>query len=174
MQTSDSEDEPFQVYCLADRYFNHTLHVDVFSCSEDSVLHVMDEAMNYYAVRYLRKPLAEALWRMLRFCCIDLYFKTLDLIADGAGKTLLQQSSKQKWISSMSRLCEYLFESPNSMTIVESVMQKALIFGNYFRVCILAEVASMHAHSELQQRICMPLQALYCSNSSPISWYNFN
>ena len=83
------------------------------------VLHVVDEATNYQAARWLSNVSADAIWQALRLCWIDVYVGPPDIITHDAGNGFtagqFQASADMLRITTKG----IPVESPQSMSTVE-------------------------------------------------------
>ena len=102
-----------------DKQFNSTIYVDVLYINGRPVLHVVDEATNYQAARWLPNVAADTIWQALRLCWIDVYVGPPDVIAHDAGKGFIagqfQASADMLHITTKG----IPVESPQSMATVE-------------------------------------------------------
>ena len=102
-----------------EREFNQTIYVDVCYLNGRPALHVVDEATNYQAARWLPAVSATAIWQALRLCWIDVYIGPPDVIAHDAGKGFVagefQASADMLHIATK----PIPVESPQSMSAVE-------------------------------------------------------
>lgn len=79
----------FKFNLREDKEFNHTIFVDIFYIDGRPILHVVDESTRYQAARWLPKISADAVWRALRMCWIDVYLGHPDFITHDAGKQFM-------------------------------------------------------------------------------------
>lgn len=121
--------EPCQIYAQKprrfkftlreDKDFNHSIYADVFYIDGKPVLHVVDEATNFQAAKWLKDMQAETLWRALRMCWIDVYVGPPDLVVHDAGKNFMANAFQANTDMLHIRTKSVPVESANSMTIVE-------------------------------------------------------
>lgn len=102
-----------------DKDFNHTVYVDIFYIESKPVLHVVDEATNFQAAKWLENMSSEALWRALRMCWIDVYLGPPDIVAHDAGKNFMGAAFQANTDMLHIRTKAVPVESANSMTVVE-------------------------------------------------------
>ena len=102
-----------------EKEFNGTIYVDVLYIDSRPVLHVVDEATNFQAARWLPNVAADIIWQALRLCWIDVYVGPPDVIAHDAGKGFtagqFQASADMLHITTKG----IPVESPQSMSPVE-------------------------------------------------------
>ena len=129
LEAISRECEPCQRHAQAPRRFKFALHdekqfnsiifVDVCYIESRPVLHVVDEATNYQAARWLPNVAADTIWQALRLCWIDVYVGPPDVIAHDAGKGFtagqFQASADMLHITTKG----IPVESPHSMSAVE-------------------------------------------------------
>lgn len=118
-QTYAKAPRRFKFALRKDKYFNHTVFVDIFYIDSKRVLYVVDEATRYQAASGLPTVAAESVWRTLRLCWIYICFWPPDILTHDAEKQLLAkvfQSNAE--LLHIDTKC-VPFESPNSMTYVE-------------------------------------------------------
>lgn len=65
--------------------FNHSIIVDVMYIDNHPVLHVVDEATNFQAARWLQNISSKHTWDAIRACWIDVYIGPPDYIVTDAG-----------------------------------------------------------------------------------------
>ena len=99
--------------------FNHSIYVDILYIDGRPMLHVVDEATNYQAARWLRSGTAEALWKALRLAWVDVYVGPPDIIAHDAGKNFMAQAFKNNTDFIHVQTKAVPVEAPQSMTVVE-------------------------------------------------------
>ncbi len=93
LRTSTSNSTSFFRFALRiEKLFNHTGFVDVTHIARKPVLHVLDEAAPYQRGIRLSEMIAEATWRALKLCWIDVYIGRTDLIAHDAGKHFIAEN----------------------------------------------------------------------------------
>jgi hypothetical protein len=86
-QTHGKAPGRFKFTLKDDPVFNHTIMVDIMYLEGNMpVLHVVDEATNFQAARFLDNVSAEHTWDALRLCWIDVYLGPPDVIKHDAGK----------------------------------------------------------------------------------------
>lgn len=109
----------FKFNLREDKDFNHTVFVDIFYIDKRPILHVVDESTRYQAARWLPTVSADAVWRALRMCWIDVYLGPPDVITHDAGKQFMARVFQSN--SEMLRIQTkgVPIESPNSMSFVE-------------------------------------------------------
>ena len=99
--------------------FNHIIYADICHIDDKPVLHVVDEATDYQAARWLTKMTAEAVWQALRICWIDAYLGPPDIIAHDAGKNFVAQAFQDNADTIHVETKGIPVECPQSMAVVE-------------------------------------------------------
>jgi hypothetical protein len=65
----------------------------------NSILHVIDEATRFQAVKWLQNVSAKHIWEMLCLCWIDVYLNSSDYILHDADKNFVNREFRQFVIS---------------------------------------------------------------------------
>lgn len=71
-----------------DSQFNSTIYVNLLWIDKKTILHVVDESTRYQAARWVPTVSAEALWKALYLCWIDVYMGPPDVIAHNTRKNV--------------------------------------------------------------------------------------
>ncbi len=91
--------ERFKFILKDDVNFNYSMIVNVMYIEKSSILHVVDEATRFQAIKWLQNISAKHTWKMLRLCWIDVYLKSSDHILHDADKNFVSREFRQFVIS---------------------------------------------------------------------------
>lgn len=76
----------FKLILRNDAQFIFTFYVNLFWIEKKTVLHVVKEGTRYQDPRYVHSFSVEKFLKKPRFCCIDVYSETWDVIDHDVGK----------------------------------------------------------------------------------------
>lgn len=109
----------FKFTIRENKEFNHTVYVDIFYIDNHPILHVVDEATNYQAAKWLRRVNTESVWKALKLCWIDVYIGPPEVIAHDAGKNFMSKEFQANAHLFDIKTKPIPVECPHSMTVVE-------------------------------------------------------
>ncbi len=125
--------------------FNYSVIVKVMYIENSSILHVVDEATRFQAVKWLQNITAKHIWDMLRLCWIDVYLSSSDHILHDADKNFVSKKFRQ-FVISMTIIIEFVsIKAHWSIDIVEKYhveLRKTyqMIFENLNETSISKEI----------------------------------
>lgn len=148
--------KPCQTYAQAPRRFkfalrdgkefNHTVFVDIFNIDKKPIIHVVDESTRYQAASSLPNVTADAVWRAMRLCWVNVYLGTPDIVTHDGGKQFIAKVFQTNAaLLHITTKCVPI-ESPNLMSYVERY--HAPIQHSY--KIVLAEAAELDAEAAFQ------------------------
>lgn len=145
-QTYAQAPRRFKFVLRDDKDFNHTVFVDIFYIDKKPILHVVDEATRYQAARWLPNVTADAVWRAMRLCWIDVYLGPPDIVTHDAGKQFIAKVFQTNAaLLHITTKCVPI-ESPNSMSYVERYHTP---IRHAYKI-VIAEATELDAEAALQ------------------------
>ncbi len=134
-----------------DLEFNFNVIVDIFYIEikleiNKSILHLVNEATRFQAGRWLKNITTRHVWNQLRFCWIDIYLESLDLITSDANKQFIVREFKQYASNMRIRINIVLVKTHHSIDMIERYHESL----RRIYVIITAKIVEIDPNSILQ------------------------
>jgi hypothetical protein len=111
-----------------------------------SILHLLNEATRFQADKWLKDITTWHVWDQLRFCWIDIYFKSFDLITSNANKQFIVREFKQYATNMKIRINIVLVKTHHSINMIKRYHESL----RRIYAIIIAKIFEMDSNSILQ------------------------
>ncbi len=131
--------------------FNFNIIVDIFYIEvkieiNKSILHLINEATRFQADKWLKDITTRHVWNQLRFCWIDIYLESFDLITLNASKQFIVREFKQYATNMKIRVNIVLVKIHHSINMIERYHE---LFRRIYAI-IIAKISEIDSNSTLQ------------------------
>ncbi len=97
----------------------NTFYIEVKFEVNKSILHLMNEATRFQTNKWLKNITTQHIWNQLRFCWIDIYFESFDLITSNANKQYIVRQFKQYAINMKIKINIVFIKTHHSINMIE-------------------------------------------------------